>query len=213
MDIEVFSDCVCPWCFIGCVRLSRVVASETAPTTVHYRPFFLAADTPEEGVVVADMLRQKYGVDPQQAWDRAQAAARESGLTLDLSRQKRQYPTVRAHTLLRHAAGRGTQPALARSLFEANFTDALNINDPSVLSSVGERHGFGADEVVRLVSDPRELELTRQEAQAALAGGVRGVPFFVFDGRIAVSGAQRESLLSEAAKRARETQRPAAILP
>jgi predicted DsbA family dithiol-disulfide isomerase len=213
MDIELFSDCVCPWCFIGCVRLERVLAGETAPTTVHYRPFFLDPNTPEEGVVIADMLQKKYGVDPQLAWDRAQAAALESGLILDLSRQKRQYPTLRAHTLLRHAARRGTQPALARSLFEANFTDALNINDPSVLASVGERHGFGRDEVLHLVNDRNELELTRREGHTALAGGVRGVPFFVFDGRIAVSGAQRESLLSEALKRARETQRSAAILP
>jgi predicted DsbA family dithiol-disulfide isomerase len=74
-----------------------------------------------------------------------------------------------------------------------------------VLAELGEQHGFEAGEVVTLVGDPAELEATRAEADAAMAAGIRGVPFFVFDGRLAVSGAQRESVLREALKRARET--------
>lgn len=213
MDIDFFSDCVCPWCFIGSVRLDRVLATETEPVVVHHRPFFLDPSTPEEGVDIRDMLRRKYGVDPRQVWDRAQAAAKESGLELDLSRQTRQYPTLRAHTLLRLAGERGTQRELSRALFNANFVDALNINDPAVLAALGERHGFSADEVIGLLRDEAELTQTRTDAETASAAGIRGVPFFVFDGRFAVSGAQREPLLLDALKRARQTQQPPPIPP
>lgn len=205
MEIELVSDCVCPWCYVGSVRLDRVLADDPDPPPVVHRTFFLDPRTPEEGVDIADMLRRKYGVDPRAAWDRVESAARESGLTLDLTKQKRQWPTLRAHTLLRHAAARGTQRELARALFRANFDDALNINDPRVLAELGEQHGFEGDEVVTLVGKATELVATRAEADRAMAAGVRGVPFFVFDGRLAVSGAQRESVLQEALKRARET--------
>ena len=205
MEIELVSDCVCPWCYVGSVRLDRVLADEAEPPKVVHRSFFLDPGTPEEGVDIADMLRRKYGVEPRAAWDRVESAARESGLALDLTKQRRQWPTLRAHTLLRHAAARGTQRELARALFRANFDDALNINDPGVLAELGERHGFEGSEVLTLVGDPAELQATRAEADAAVAAGVRGVPFFVFDGRLAVSGAQREPVLREALKRARET--------
>jgi predicted DsbA family dithiol-disulfide isomerase len=154
LEIELVSDCVCPWCYVGSVRLDRVLADDPAPPPVVHRTFFLDPRTPEEGVDIADMLRKKYGIDPRAAWDRVEGAARESGLTLDLTKQKRQWPTLRAHTLLRHAAERGTQRQLERALFRANFDDALNINDPRVLAELGEQHGFEGDEVVTLVGDP-----------------------------------------------------------
>lgn len=205
MNIEVFSDVVCPWCYLGSVRLDRVLAAEPEAHAVAYRPFFLDPSTPEEGIDIADMLRRRYGADPRQMWARVEAAARESGLSLDLSRQPRQYPTLRAHTLLRHAEPRGTQRALARALFEANFDQALAVNDVQVLASLGERHGFAADEVISLLGDAAELAATRRETEVAAASGIRGVPFFVFDGRLAVSGAQPEAVLKEALRRAKET--------
>jgi predicted DsbA family dithiol-disulfide isomerase len=205
MDIEVFSDVVCPWCYVGSHRLDRVLAEEPEQHDVVYRPFFLDPTTPESGMDIADMLRRKYGADPRQMWARVESAARESGLSLDLSRQRLQYPTLRAHTLMRHAEARGTQRALAKSLFEANFVDALDVNDVNVLARLGERHGFGSDEVVALLGDAQELAATRAETDAALANGIRGVPFFVFDGRLAVSGAQREGVLKEALRRAKQT--------
>ena len=205
MNIEVYSDVVCPWCYVGDHRLERVLAEEPEPHEVRYRPFFLDPTTPNAGVDIADMLRRKYGADPRQIWARVESAARESGLALDLSRQRRQYPTLRAHTLIRSAEPRGTQRALVRALFEANFVDARDVNDPNVLASIGERHGFASDEVLSLIGDAGELAATRAETDAALANGIRGVPFFVFDGRLAVSGAQREVVLKEALRRAKET--------
>jgi predicted DsbA family dithiol-disulfide isomerase len=149
------------------------------------------------------MLRRKYGVDPRQLWERVEAQAREVGIALDLAKQPRSYPTVRAHTLIRHALGKGTQRALARALFKANFVDARNIADPAVLAEIAAEHGFAADETARLLADEAELDATRGEAAAAADSGIQGVPFFIFNQRLAVSGAQPDAVLKEAIARAK----------
>lgn len=208
VSVDLYSDVVCPWCFIGSDRLEQVLAGTDVP--VRYRPFLLDPATPPEGKDIPAMLRQKYGVDPRAAFARVEAAARESGLALDLSRQSRSYPTVRAHTLLRHAAERGTQRKLARALFEANFVDAKDISDPAVLIPIAAAHGFAADEAERLVADQVELAETLAEAVAASRSGIRGVPFFVFDGRLAVSGAQPIEVLRGALAEAQAAAKHAA---
>ena len=97
---------------------------------------------------------------------------------------------------------KGTQRALVRDLFHANFIDARNISDPTVLGDIAQPHGFSPDEVARLVDDPDELATTRDEADQAVAMGVHGVPLFVFGGRVALSGAQPEETLRAAIDRA-----------
>jgi predicted DsbA family dithiol-disulfide isomerase len=162
----------------------------------------LDPDTPLEGRSVPEDLRRKYGVDPRQLWARAEASARESGLELDLSKQSMAYPTARAHTLLRHALGRGTQRTLARALFQAYFQEARNIADPAVLAEVAASHGFSADEVAALVGDPAEQERSRREAEEAVRMGIRGAPFYVFDEAVAFSGAQPEEIFRRAIEQA-----------
>ena len=100
-------------------------------------------------------------------WARLEAEARKSDLDLDLSKQRFSYPTARAHTLIRHAAAKGTQGALVHALYRANFQEARNIHDPAVLADVAAPHGFTEDEVTRLTNDEGELAATREEA----AGG------------------------------------------
>lgn len=204
INIDVFSDVVCPWCFIGAVRLEQALEglSSEVSAEVCYHPFFLDPSVPPEGVSIAEKLRQKYGVEPKQLWERAEAAARESGLPLDLALQPKMYPTARAHTLLRHAEAKGTQRALASALFRGYFLEALNINDPAVLASLAQQHGFSRDEALELLAAEGELDLTREAAISAAQGGIRGVPFFVFDGRLAVSGAQSVNVLREAIRQA-----------
>jgi predicted DsbA family dithiol-disulfide isomerase len=104
--------------------------------------------------------------------------------------------------LIRHAAAKGTQGELVRALYRANFQEARNIHDPAVLAEVAAPHGFATDEVERLVSDERELGETRDEALAASAAGIDGVPLFVFGDRLAVAGAQPESVLKDAIEQA-----------
>jgi predicted DsbA family dithiol-disulfide isomerase len=202
LPIDLFTDIVCPWCFLGNERLERVLASSNQAAVVSHHPFLLDPETPPEGKDIPAMLRHKYGVDPRRVWSRLEAEARKSGIDLDLSKQRTSYPTVRAHTLIRHAAGKGTQRELVRDLFRANFLDAKNISDLDVLTEIAGRHGFSPGEVSRLLGDERELATTLQDAAEAAASGITGVPFYVLDQRFAISGAQQEEVLRAAIERA-----------
>jgi predicted DsbA family dithiol-disulfide isomerase len=204
--IDVFSDVVCPWCFIGSRRLEQAIEglSGEVRAEICYHPFFLDPNVPKQGVSVPDELRRKYGVDPRQLWSRVEAAAQQSGIALDLSLQTMMYPTDAAHTLLRHAHAKGTQPALAAAFFRAYFQEAKNIADEPLLADIAVEHGFGRAEALELATAPAELELTREEALSAARGGVRGVPFFIFDGRLAVSGAQSVAVLQAAIRKGLE---------
>ncbi|MET4632886.1 DsbA family oxidoreductase [Kaistia defluvii] len=205
IQIDVVTDIVCPWCFIGVVRLHKVLADTGIEARILHHPFFLDPDVPPEGIDVAEKLRKRFGGDPAAMFARVEAEARKSGIPLDLSKQPRQRPTAAAHTLIRHALAKGTQDALATALFEAHFLQALNIADPDVLTGIAARYGFAADEARRLASDAAELEITHQEAAAAAQGGISGVPFFVFNRRLALSGCQPEDVFHQALAQAAST--------
>jgi predicted DsbA family dithiol-disulfide isomerase len=198
LTIDVFIDLVCPWCFVGAERLERVLASETKEVLVKHHPFLIDPTTPPEGYNVQERLREKYGADPLQMFATVEAAARESGITLDLTLQPNAYPTLAAHTLARHAEAKGTQRALVSSLFRAYFLQAKNISDANVLALIAAPHGFDPDEALALLRDDAELELTRSDADEAAQGGIRGVPLFIFAGRSVVVGGQSEEVLRSA---------------
>jgi predicted DsbA family dithiol-disulfide isomerase len=123
------------------------------------------------------------------------------------------YPTDAAHTLLRHAHAKGTQPALAKAFFGAYFLQAKNIGDESLLAEIATAHGFSRNEAFELASSPDELALTREEAMSAAQGGIRGVPLFIFDGRLAVSGAQSVKVLEAAIRQALQQRRASEAPP
>lgn len=203
VEIDVFSDIVCPWCYIGAARLERAIAAlpEGSQVSIKYHPFLLQPDTPAAGIDIPTLLRQRYGAEPREIFARVEAAARESGLGLDLARQPRMYSTLRGHTLLRHAAAKGTQTALARALFQANF-EGEDISADEVLLPLAEAQGFSREEASRLLGDAAELERTRNEAREAARRGIRGVPFYVINGQPAFSGAQPEAVFRQLLERA-----------
>jgi predicted DsbA family dithiol-disulfide isomerase len=201
LNIELFTDICCPWCFVGTRRLEQALAEigTSADVTIVHRPFLLFPATPPEGIDVAAMLRERYGAaDARQVFAPAEAAARETGFALDLTKQPRACSTVAAHTLLRHADARGTGRAVADALYVAHFIDAKNVSQPDVLADVAQAHGFTPDEARRLVQDEGELNITRQDAQSAGVLGVRGVPHAVFNGRVALPGAQPLAVFRQA---------------
>lgn len=210
ITIDLFSDIVCPWCYIGAARLEQALAGMAGEieAEVCYHPFFLDPQLPKAGTSLPEKLRKKFGVDPKQLWGRVECAARDSGLELDLSLQGMTYPTDAAHTLLRHAHAKGTQPALARAFFSTYFDEAKNIADEEVLARIAADHGFTHAEALDLATCSTELELTREEALSAAQGGIRGVPFFIFDGRYAISGAQQVSVLQAVMRKALERPTP-----
>ena len=206
LQIDLYSDIACPWCFIGTRRLTAVLDSlgDEIHAEVRHHAFLLNPGAPPEGLDIRQMLAERYGSDPRPMFARVEAVARDAGIPLDLSRQRRAYDTTAAHTLLRHAPAKGTQSELVDALFVAYFLEARNVSDVEVLVDVASRHGFTAEEVRQLVQDGAELALTRLDAQNASRSGVSGVPLFILNERFALSGAQPPEIFREATQKALE---------
>lgn len=203
VEIDMYTDFNCPWCYIGAERMSSILERYqfSERVRVHHRVYLLSPEMPEEGVNIAERLREKYGSDPSTMFARVEGAARESGLPLDFSKLERNYPTLRAHVLVLHAAEKGTQDALKRDLFRANFVDAKNINDVEVLVEIGTKHGFTALEVRELVTSAVEIDAVLRQGRSAVRVA-QGVPYFVMNEGRGVSGAQPERVLVGEIRRA-----------
>jgi predicted DsbA family dithiol-disulfide isomerase len=200
IKVDVFTDTVCPWCLVGSERLDQAIKAlpEGIEVEVENHPFYLNPNTPAEGIVVADMLREKYGRDPKEMWERVETEAQKSGIDLDLSQQPRSYPTQKGHTLVRLARDKGTQHALANAIAWAYFMDHRLINDDEVLADVAVEHGFTRDEALAAVRDPAALKTTHDLAIWAAQQGIQGVPFFIFDNQFALSGCQPQEVFTRA---------------
>lgn len=199
LKIDVYSDVVCPWCFIGGERLRQVLASLPEPLDVElsYKTYLLDPGVPEEGKDLAKRLEAKYGRSAQEIFARPTEAARELGLPLDFAKVPKSYNSLNAHTLLRHAKP-GHQPALARAFFEAYFLQGKNIGKEEVLLPLALAHGFSAEEVTRLLADAGERNATMIAANDTQKLGIRGVPTFVFNDKVGFSGAQPEAIFRQA---------------
>ena len=200
IKIDLWTDVVCPWCLIGSARLDRAIA-ELPPgvsVEVENHPFYLDPNTPSEGYDVAEMLRQKYGREPKAIWARAEEQAKLSGIDLDLSQQPRTFPTQKAHTIVRLAKAKGTQHELANAIAWAYFMDHRQVNDDEVLADIAAEYGFTREDALNDMRNPRELEESHQRASWAAQQGIQGVPFFIFDGKFALSGAQPQEVFAAA---------------
>jgi predicted DsbA family dithiol-disulfide isomerase len=207
VDIEVISDVICPWCFIGTRRLQQALASmPEVSANVMMRPYFLDPTTPSEGQDLRERLRAKYGGDPDQMFGRVEEAARSSGIPLDFSKIRRTVPTLKAHTLLRVALTRKTQPAFSDALFSAYFLEGKDVSDTHILSQIAQTYGGFTDQDVKtLLSSQQALTQTRLEAKAAAELGIGGVPFFMFNDRVVVSGAESVERFQAAIQASRAT--------
>lgn len=204
--VNLVVDFVCPWCFIGSTRLDQAIAEVAKDTTlpevrVVHQPFMLDPTAPAEGRDLRAHLASKYGGDPQAMFARVEGVAKETGIALDFSKITRIPSTVNAHTLAQQALEKGTQRAFIKDLYEAYFMRGEDIGSEPVLLAIATRHGFTEDEARGYLADEKERSETHAEARAASDQGISGVPFFVFDGRFAVSGAQGVPVLVEALRR------------
>ncbi|WP_224703514.1 DsbA family oxidoreductase [Devosia aquimaris] len=200
LKIDVFTDVVCPWCIVGSARLDQAVAAlpDDVEVVIENHPFYLDPNTPSEGVVVADMLREKYGRDPKEMWERVESEARKAGVDLDLSKQPRMFPTKKAHTITRLSKPLGIQHELANAIANAYFLEHRQINDDNVLADIAVAFGWDRGDALDAMNDENELSITEQLATDAAAQGIRGVPFFVFGEKYALSGAQPDEVFQRA---------------
>lgn len=200
LKIDVFTDVVCPWCLVGSARLDRALADlpDDVEVEVENHPFYLDPSVPPEGLDVGEMLREKYGRDPKEMWARVESEAAKAGITLDLSQQPRMFNTAKAHTLTRLSKANGNQHELANAIAAAYFLEHRQINDDNVLVDIAAEFGWDRGDALDAINDPDELEHTAQLATSAAQQGIRGVPFFVFGEKYALSGAQPDEVFRQA---------------
>lgn len=203
LTVDFVSDVVCPWCFIGFTRLEQALAQETGEVEVRLHPFQLDASTPLAGVDLRERLRAKYGADPEKMFGRVEAAARESGIPLDFAKVRRWPSTVKAHALIGAASDTAKQREVARALFRAYFLEGRDIGEDETLLEIAVASGLDRDGTAKLLADPDVLAAVRETAAGLSAQGISGVPFTIFAGKLAVSGAQPTDTFRQVIARAR----------
>jgi predicted DsbA family dithiol-disulfide isomerase len=212
MRIEVWSDIVCPWCYIGKRRLERALDAWSGSDAweVRFRSFELDPGRPQAtDETLESMLAEKYGVSSEQARamnERVSRLAAEEGIVfrLDLARPGN---TFDAHRLSHLAREQGLEAEAMERLQAGYFCDGASIGDPEVVADLVSQVGVDATAAREtLVSDRFASEVREEEATASQLG-IRGVPFFVLDRRLGVSGAQEVSVLLGALDRAAEEAR------
>ena len=209
LAIDVFSDVVCPWCYIGERRLARGLELARArhpglAVDLRWRPYQLRPDMPPEGESWATFMREKFGGEERARAMFAQVTSigAAEGLTFRFDRVASSPNTVDAHRLILIAAAAGREWPMADALFRAYFAEGANLNDHEQLVHVAVRAGLSAVEVrEHLAGDDGKAEVVRSQLSAGRLG-VQGVPFYVVDGRLGVSGAQPPELFARVLEQA-----------
>ena len=207
MQVEIWSDVVCPWCAIGKRRFEAALErfDHRDEVTVRWRSFELDPGAPtERGGDNVEHLAAKYGMtraDAEAAQARVAAAAAGEGWEFHLDRS-RGGNTVDAHRLLHLAAERGVQDAVKERFLAGYFEQGERIGDPATLVRLAAEAGLDADEARAVLDSDHYREAVRADEEQARAFGITGVPFFVVDRRYGVSGAQPADVLLEVLDRA-----------
>jgi predicted DsbA family dithiol-disulfide isomerase len=207
MQVEIWSDVVCPWCYLGKRRFEQALDnfSHADEVDVVYRSFELDPSAPADDLTpVVDVLASKYGMTPQQAQDaqrQMEQRAAEDGLTFRMSGLRRGN-TRDAHRLLHLAKARGRQAELMERLHRAYFTDQESIFDHESLTRLAAEAGLDPDEAAKVLASDDYGDEVSQDEMTASALGATGVPFFVIDRRYGVSGAQPAETMTRALEHA-----------
>ena len=214
MNIDIISDVVCPWCYIGKRQLETALAMyaqrnpDLEQPIVAWRPFQLNPQLPPEGMSRHDYVVQKFGAArSKDVYARVTSVGADHGIAFAFDRIVRQPNTVAAHSLIALAAEPGAhidglQSRVKEALLHAYFLDGVDLTKDENLVDIAAGAGLDRDRVVRHLADPQSRQAVAQEDRRARAIGVEGVPFFIFDGKLAVSGAQGAHALLEAMRQA-----------
>jgi len=216
MQIDVVSDTVCPWCFIGKRRLARALAMRPdVPVEVFWRPYQLDPTIPREGIDRKAYLKAKFGDSPRTAamGETIRAEGTGDGIDFALERIAKSPNTLDSHRLVRWAASAGVQDAVVERLFKAYFEQGRDIGDHQVLTDIAAEAGMDAALVADLLAGDADAALVEREAGMANQMGISGVPTFIFDSKFMISGAREPEILAKIIDRAVEAAReqPAAL--
>ena len=207
LKIDIVSDVVCPWCYIGKRRIEDALALvPDVPVEVHWRPFFLNPWVPREGISREDYLTTKFGsVEAyKNIAGRVVAAASAEGLVYRPDQVRRQPNTTDCHRLIHWAEAAGKAGEMKQRLMELYFRDGGDLTDTEVLVQAAADCGLDADDVRQRLATDEDVALVSGNAQEAADKGISGVPTFVFAQKYAVSGAQPADMLARAIRQVSE---------
>jgi predicted DsbA family dithiol-disulfide isomerase len=203
VTVDVISDVVCPWCYIGQKRLDKAVAAlPGVDVDIRWRPYQLDPTIPPEGKDRKAYMLAKFGSEERlkQIHDRIVPLGAADGIDFHFEDIKTAANTLDAHRVIRWAAsaGDGVQSRVTKALFAANFEQGKNIGDHAVLARIAGENGMDEAVVAGLLASDADKDAVQAEIEQAQRMGVTGVPFFVLEGKYAVSGAQDAAVLADA---------------
>ncbi len=215
VSIDVVSDVVCPWCYIGKRKLESALAGlvakePTVKASVRWHPFQLNPDLPQQGIPRKAYLQAKFGGEARAGdiYARVKAVGAEVGIPFDFDRIDVQPNTLAAHRLIAWAQERGdaeATSALVERLFRAYFVEGRAIGDTDELAQIAAESGLELTAAQAMLTSSEGLAVVSSEDREARDVGISGVPFFIFNGSTAVSGAHDPQTLLEAIAKARST--------
>lgn len=214
MQIDVISDTVCPWCFIGKRRLMKAIAARPAIAfDVRWRPYQLDPTVPMTGHDHKAYMRAKFGDDPQKIVEMYQlitAQGAQEGIEFDFAAITRRPNTLNSHRLIRWAEAANVQDDVVERLFIAYFENGEDIGDIRVLADIADMSGMDGVDVARMLESDDDMAIVTREDQIAHEMGVTGVPAMIFGNRLAVSGAREADVLLSVIDRVNEMESGAA---
>jgi predicted DsbA family dithiol-disulfide isomerase len=207
MQIDIYSDIVCPWCFVGKRRLERALTSIGGDIRVAWRPFQLNPTMPLDGMDRTTYLKAKFG--SLEAFGRMEeqllAAGVEEQIPFAFENIQRTQNTFAAHRLVWYAAQSGKQNEVVEALFRAYFLDGKDIGSLKVLSYVAAEAGLDRKETDTFLASEKGMVEVKAEEAVGRRLGIRGVPYFVINETVAISGAQTPDIFVSAIRQADES--------
>ncbi len=193
MKIDVYADIACPWCYIGEKRLEQALSMrQELEVELRWRPFQLRPEMPREGIRWADFETRKLGGHEraQQIFARVTSVGAEDGIDFRFDKIQVAPNTLDAHRLVLFAREQGREWEAVHALFAAHFTEGRDVSDLDTLVEVAGGIGLDGGAARDYLLGDRNAEAVTESQEEAYSVGVQGVPFYVFDGRYALSGAQ-----------------------
>lgn len=209
VSVDVISDVVCPWCYIGQKRLEKAVAAlPEIDVDVRWRPYQLDPTIPPEGKDRRQYMLAKFGSEEKlkQIHDRIVPLGAAEGIDFHFADIKIAANTLDAHRVIRWAAsaGEGVQNRVTKALFSANFEKGEYIGDKAELARIAGENGMDEATVATLLATDADKDAVQAEIEQAQRMGVTGVPFFVLEGKYAITGAQDTAVLADAIRQVAE---------
>ena len=209
IKVDVWSDIACPWCYIGKRKFEAGAEAFDGEVEVTYHSFELAPDTPVDfDGSELDFLAQYKGMSPEQVkpmLDRVTDIAKDVGLDYDYDALQHTN-TIKAHQLIHFAKAHGKQLEAKERLLKAYFVEGRHVGRTDDLADLAEEIGLDRAQAKRALENDEYLDDVRADQQQAIGYGIRGVPFFVIDGKYGVSGAQEAKTFTEVLNKVKEEQ-------